>query len=105
MRCSTFNKLIVFFHDVFFSGGSALLSLPIKPLTLQDKLDAVKTLASKSATIQEINIVRKNISAVKGGRLAEAAKPAKVGLKNVNTFLFLHGYTECYVFDTANPMM
>ena len=62
------------------SGGSALLPAPIHPLTLEEKLGVIKLLVNKGATIQELNTVRKNLSAVKGGRLAEIAKPAKVWL-------------------------
>jgi hydroxypyruvate reductase len=57
-------------------GGSALLPLPFPGLSLQDKQDTIKVLLSCSATIHEINAIRKHTSVIKGGRLAQAAYPA-----------------------------
>lgn len=59
---------------LFSGGASALLSLPAQGLTLEDKIAVTKLLLRTSATINEINTVRKHLSAVKGGRLAEHAK-------------------------------
>lgn len=59
-------------------GGSALLSLPAPGLTLADKQAVTRALLRSGATIGEINTVRKHLSAIKGGRLAAAAAPAKV---------------------------
>ncbi|CAH1955256.1 unnamed protein product [Acanthoscelides obtectus] len=59
-------------------GGSALLPLPIPPITLQEKHDLIKQLARKGATINELNSVRKRMSVLKGGGLAELAYPCKV---------------------------
>ena len=59
-------------------GGSALLPYPVHGITLQEKLAAVKALSSAGATINELNTVRKNLSGLKGGKLAQAAYPASV---------------------------
>eukprot|EP00057_Strongylocentrotus_purpuratus_P013548 XP_011668022.1 PREDICTED: glycerate kinase [Strongylocentrotus purpuratus] len=59
-------------------GGSALLPSPIPPVTLVEKLHVIKLLASRGATIEQLNTVRKNLSTLKGGRLAAMARPAKV---------------------------
>jgi hydroxypyruvate reductase len=59
-------------------GGSALLALPAPGLTLADKQTVTRALLRSGATIGEINTVRKHLSAIKGGRLAAAAYPARV---------------------------
>ena len=59
-------------------GGSALLSLPGPGLSFQDKQAVNAALLRSGAPIGEINIVRKHLSAIKGGRLAVAAFPARV---------------------------
>jgi glycerate 2-kinase len=59
-------------------GGSALLALPAEGITLEDKQAVNKALLASGATISEMNTVRKHLSAIKGGRLAKAAYPAKV---------------------------
>jgi hydroxypyruvate reductase len=59
-------------------GGSALLALPAEGVSLQDKQAVNKALLKSGATIGEMNSVRKHLSAIKGGRLALAASPAKV---------------------------
>lgn len=66
--------------DVLFvlisGGGSALLPVPSAPITLNEKIDIIKMLAARSATINELNIVRIKLSAIKGGKLALAARNA-----------------------------
>lgn len=57
-------------------GGSALLPLPADGLTLADKQDTIRTLLACGAEIHEINAIRKHLSRVKGGRLADWAFPA-----------------------------
>ena len=59
-------------------GGSALLPLPAKGLTLDLKQDVSRALLASGATISEMNCVRRHLSAIKGGRLAAACHPARV---------------------------
>lgn len=59
-------------------GASALLSLPADGLTLDDKQALNRKLLECGADIAQMNIVRKHLSGIKGGRLAAAAHPAKV---------------------------
>jgi len=58
-------------------GGSALLSLPGDGITLADKQAINSALLKSGAAIDEMNCVRKHLSAIKGGRLAAAAYPAR----------------------------
>lgn len=59
-------------------GGSALMVAPADPMTLNDKQAVNRALLASGATIQEMNVVRKGLSAIKGGRLAAAAQPARI---------------------------
>lgn len=59
-------------------GGSALLGLPAEGLTLDQKKAVNKALLASGAPIGEMNTVRKHLSSIKGGRLAQAAFPARV---------------------------
>ena len=59
-------------------GGSALASLPAPGLTLADKQVVNQALLACGASIDEMNCLRKHLSAIKGGRLAAACAPAKV---------------------------
>jgi glycerate 2-kinase len=59
-------------------GGSALMVLPAGEMTLADKQSVNKSLLASGANIVEMNAVRKHLSAIKGGRLALAAHPARV---------------------------
>ena len=59
-------------------GGSALLSLPAVGLTLADKQAINKALLQSGAAIDEMNCVRKHLSAIKGGRLGALCAPARV---------------------------
>ncbi len=59
-------------------GGSALLPLPAQNMSLSDKQRTIEVLMACGATIHEINAIRKHTSAIKGGRLAEAAHPARL---------------------------
>ena len=59
-------------------GGSALLSLPAEGIALEEKQAVNRALLKSGAAIDEMNCVRKHLSAIKGGRLAAAAAPARV---------------------------
>ena len=59
-------------------GASALLALPAPGLSLDDKQAVNRALLASGADIGQMNAVRKHLSAIKGGRLAAAAHPARV---------------------------
>lgn len=59
-------------------GASALLSLPAEGVTLADKQALNRALLKSGAPIGEMNLVRKCLSAIKGGRLAAAVGPAQL---------------------------
>ena len=59
-------------------GGSSLLTLPADGVSLADKQAVTRALLRSGAPIADINCVRKHLSAIKGGKLAAACRPAKV---------------------------
>lgn len=59
-------------------GGSALLALPAPGLTLEDWQAVNRALLASGAAIDEMNCVRKHLSAIQGGRLAVRCAPARV---------------------------
>jgi len=61
-------------------GGSSLLSLPADGLSMADLKAVTSQLLRCGAAIQEINTVRKHLSAIQGGRLAAACKAAVLAL-------------------------
>lgn len=64
---------------VLMSGGaSALWTAPAEGVTLEEKQQVTRGLLASGAPISEINCVRKHLSRIKGGRLAQAAAPARV---------------------------
>ena len=71
----TADDLVLFLVS---GGGSALLSMPAPGLTLEDKQAVNQALLKSGAAIDEMNCVRKHLSAIKGGRLAVRCAPARV---------------------------
>jgi hydroxypyruvate reductase len=69
-------------HDLLLApiagGGSALLTLPAPGLTLADLRATTDLLLRAGASIEQLNAVRKHLSAIKGGQLARLAAPARV---------------------------
>jgi glycerate 2-kinase len=59
-------------------GGSAQVCLPVPGVSLEEKRTTTEKLLKRGADIVELNTVRKHLSAIKGGRLAQAAFPATV---------------------------
>ena len=59
-------------------GGSSLLTLPASILSLAEKQVITQALLASGASISEMNCVRKHLSAIKGGRLAQACAPAQL---------------------------
>ncbi|XP_065205849.1 glycerate kinase [Planococcus citri] len=57
-------------------GGSALLPYPLPPITIEEKINTIKMIANAGADIVELNTVRKELSALKGGKLARLAYPS-----------------------------
>ena len=62
---------------VISGGCSALLVSPAPGISLEDKQSVIRVLLESGASIQQINTVRKHLSSIKGGRLAQAAFPAR----------------------------
>lgn len=59
-------------------GGSSLLPAPADGLSFADEVAVNRALLNSGAPISAMNVVRKHVSAIKGGRLALAAYPARV---------------------------
>lgn len=59
-------------------GGSALLVSPLEGISLEDKRTLNRALLRSGASISEMNCVRRHLSAIKGGRLAAASRPARL---------------------------
>jgi hydroxypyruvate reductase len=69
------SALVIF---LLSGGGSSIVEKPIDDeISLDDLIATYRALVLSGATIAEINTVRKHLSAVKGGRLAQAAFPAQ----------------------------
>ncbi len=67
------EKTLVIF--LVSGGGSALMPLPVDGISLVDKQDTTRALLASGATIHEMNTIRKHLSAIKGGQLAQAIFP------------------------------
>ncbi|WP_299846939.1 glycerate kinase [uncultured Paracoccus sp.] len=59
-------------------GGSALMTLPVPPLTLTEKMQVNRLLLASGLTIEDMNKVRRRLSLIKGGGLARATAPARL---------------------------
>jgi hydroxypyruvate reductase len=75
VRGLTADDLVV---SLVCGGGSALLPCPPGDLTLEDEAALNRALLSSGAPISVMNAIRKQVSGIKGGRLAAACHPAKV---------------------------
>ena len=75
LHAQTASSLVIF---MLSGGGSAIAEKPIDDeISLEDLISTYRALVLSGAPIAEINAIRKHLSAVKGGRLAQAAYPAK----------------------------
>ncbi len=63
-----------FFIYLLSGGSSALIEKPIPPLTLKDLQKTTEILLKHSVPIEEINVIRKHLSLIKGGRLGASTK-------------------------------
>ncbi len=61
-------------------GGSALLTLPSPGLAMEDVRETTRQLLLCGASVQEMNVVRKHLSAIQGGRLAAASRAPVLAL-------------------------
>jgi glycerate 2-kinase len=76
LRGCTTNTLVIV---LISGGGSALMEFPLlRSLSLAEVQQMNRALVTCGASIMEINAIRKHVSSVKGGRIAEAAVPARV---------------------------
>lgn len=75
LKNQTLHSLVIY---LISGGGSAAVEKPSSPsISLTDLAATYKALVLSGAPIGEINAIRKHLSAVKGGRMAEAATPAQ----------------------------
>ena len=61
-------------------GGSSLLSLPVAEVPMADLKSVTRQLLASGAPIQDINVVRKHLSQIQGGRLAQATRARVIAL-------------------------
>jgi len=80
-KCIELAKTLTKDDDLIFlvsGGGSALFEKPMDGINLEDIQDVTNQLLASGADIVEMNMIRKRFSAVKAGRFAKLAEPAKV---------------------------
>jgi len=70
------NDDLVFF--LISGGASSLMTLPADGISLEEMIETTKTVMNAGANIKELNTIRKHLSAIKGGRVAEMIYPAKL---------------------------
>ena len=95
------DDLVIF---LLSGGASALMELPIPPITLKDLQTTNELLLRSGANIDEVNIVRKHISRVKGGRLAKMCKAEAAVLvisDVIGDSLEVIGSAPCYFDKTT----
>jgi hydroxypyruvate reductase len=63
---------------LFTGGGSALMPAPVPSISLDDKVQLARLLAAAGANIEQINVVRRQLSLVKGGGLARACRAGQL---------------------------
>jgi hydroxypyruvate reductase len=61
-------------------GGSSLLALPVEGVAMEDLKQVTRALLASGAPIQDMNTVRKHLSAIQGGRLAAATRARVLAL-------------------------
>lgn len=61
-------------------GGSSLLALPVDTVPIGDLRAVTRSLLASGAPIQEMNVVRKHLSRIQGGRLAQATRARVLAL-------------------------
>jgi glycerate 2-kinase len=75
LRAQNASSLVIF---MLSGGGSSIAEKPIDDeISLEDLTATYRVLVHSGAPISEINAIRKHLSAIKGGRLAQAAHPAQ----------------------------
>ncbi|MCL1997585.1 MAG: glycerate kinase [Turicibacter sp.] len=80
-KCVELAKSLTENDELIFlvsGGGSALFEMPLEGITLQNIQDITNQLLASGADIVEMNMIRKRLSAVKAGRFATIASPAKI---------------------------
>jgi hydroxypyruvate reductase len=71
LESASARSLVLF---LISGGGSSLVELPLEGISLEEMQQVNRTLVGCGATIQEINLIRKQLSGIKGGKLAQKAK-------------------------------